>query len=217
MKHIYLTTFALSSLMAIGLCLQPIYAEPETATEETTEEKAEESSGLEEGSKEWKRAKLIACQKQTAAEYKDIRQLANLLKKAKNERDYKKINKLADDIIKKHSALYIENTPTKMEGVEITVEDLKPAHIKLGSKRRKLYKDFLEFTDKQRAKQQRSSWGAPDDDDKKKKKKKEKEPEVSINMGTLDKVKAILRVNQEDFASEIDAEYEEKNQNSPGY
>lgn len=214
MKHIYLSTFALFALLGAGLSPQTAYAEPE----EATEEKAEESAGLEEGSKEWKRAKLIACQKQTAAEYKDIRMLANMLKKAKNERDYKKINKTADDIIKKYSTLYIENTAIKVDGVEISAEDLKPAHTKLGSKRRKLYKDFMEFTEKQRAKQERNSWGNPDgDDDKKKKKKKEKEPEVSINMGTLDKVKEILRVNQEDFATEIDAEYDEKNKNSNGY
>lgn len=214
MKHTYLSTFALFALLGAGLSLQTAYAEPE----EAAEEKTEESAGLEEGSKEWKRAKLIVCQKQTAAEYKDIRMLANILKKAKNERDYKKINKTADDILKKYSTLYIENTPIKVDGVEISTEDLKSSHAKLGSKRRKLYKDFMEFTEKQRAKQERNSWGAPDDDDdKKKKKKKEKEPEVSLNMGTLDKVKEILRVNQEDFASEIDKEYEEKKQNSNGH
>lgn len=215
MKHIF--TFTLSMLIGASLYVHPVCAEPEDNAEAAEGEDAAESAAPEKGSKEWKRAMLIATQQQTAAEYKDIRQLANLLKKAKNERDYKKINKMADDIIKKYSALYIENTPTTVNGMEITVEDLKPSHIKLGSKRKKLYKDFLEFSEKQRNKQQQSNWDSPQESSSKKK-KKEKKPEVSINMGSLDKVREILRVNQEEAISEIDEEFEEQQEkNNPGY
>lgn len=214
MKHIF--TFTLSMLIGASLYMHPVCAEPEDNAEAAEGEDAAESAAPEKGSKEWKRAMLIATQQQTAAEYKDIRQLANLLKKAKNERDYKKINKMADDIIKKYSALYIENTPATVNGMEITVEDLKPSHIKLGSKRKKLYKDFLEFSEKQRNKQQQSNWDSQESSSKKK--KKEKKPEVSINMGSLDKVREILRVNQEEAISEIDEEFEEQQEkNNPGY
>ena len=207
MKHIF--TYTLSMLIGASLYMHSVCAEPEDNAEATEGETAGDAAP-EKGSKEWKRAMLIATQQQTAAEYKDIRQLANLLKKAKNERDYKKINKLADDILKKYSALYIENTPVTVNGMEITVEDMKPSHIKIGSKRKKLYKDFMEFSEKHRNKQQQSNWDSPQENSSKKK-KKEKKPEVSINMGTLDKVREILRVNQEEAISEIDEEYEEKN------
>ena len=207
MKHIF--TYTLSMLTGASLYMHPVCAETENNAEATEGETAG-NAAPEKGSKEWKRAMLIATQQQTAAEYKDIRLLTNLLKKAKNERDYNKINKMADDILKKYSALYIENTPATVNGMEITVEDLKPSHIKLGSKRKKLYKDFMEFSEKQRNKQQQSNWDSPQESSSKKK-KKEKKPEVSINMGTLDKVREILRVNQEEAISEIDEEYEEKN------
>lgn len=207
MKHIF--TYTLSMLIGASLYMHPVCAETENNAEATEGETAG-NAAPEKGSKEWKRAMLIATQQQTAAEYKDIRLLTNLLKKAKNERDYNKINKMADDILKKYSALYIENTPATVNGMEITVEDLKPSHIKLGSKRKKLYKDFMEFSEKQRNKQQQSNWDSPQESSSKKK-KKEKKPEVSINMGTLDKVREILRVNQEEAISEIDEEYEEKN------
>lgn len=207
MKHIF--TYTLSMLIGASLYMHPVCAETENNAEATEGETAG-NAAPEKGSKEWKRAMLIATQQQTAAEYKDIRLLTNLLKKAKNERDYNKINKMADDILKKYSALYIENTPATVNGMEITVEDLKPSHIKLGSKRKKLYKDFMEFSEKQRNKQQQSNWDSPQESSSKKK-KKEKKPEVSINMGTLDKVRKILRVNQEEAISEIDEEYEEKN------
>lgn len=208
MKHIF--TFTLSMLIGASLYMHSVCAEPEDNAEAAEGEDAAESAAAEKGSKEWKRAMLIATQQQAAAEYKDIRQLANLLKKAKNERDYKKVNKVADDILKKYSALYIENTPVTVNGMEITVEDMKPSHIKLGSKRKKLYKDFMEFSEKQRNKQQQSNRDSPQESSSKKK-KKEKKPEVSIDMGTLDKVREILRVNQEEAISEIDEEYEEKN------
>ena len=207
MKHIF--TYTLSMLIGASLYMHSVCAEPEDNAEATEGETAG-NAAPEKGSKEWKRAMLIATQQQAAAEYKDIRQLVNLLKKAKNERDYKKINKMADDILKKYSALYIENTPVTVNGMEITVEDMKPSHIKVGSKRKKLYKDFMEFSEKHRNKQQQSNWDSPQESSSKKK-KKEKKPEVSINMGTLDKVREILRVNQEEAISEIDEEYEEKN------
>ena len=207
MKHIF--TFTLSMLIGASLYMHSVCAEPEDNAEAAEGETAG-NAAPEKGSKEWKRAMLIATQQQAAAEYKDIRQLANLLKKAKNERDYKKVNKVADDILKKYSALYIENTPVTVNGMEITVEDMKPSHIKIGSKRKKLYKDFMEFSEKQRNKQQQSNWDSPQESSSKKK-KKEKKPEVSIDMGTLDKVREILRVNQEEAISEIDEEYEEKN------
>lgn len=207
MKHIF--TYTLSMLIGASLYMHSVCAEPEDNAEATEGETAG-NAAPEKGSKEWKRAMLIATQQQAAAEYKDIRQLANLLKKAKNERDYKKINKMADDILKKYSALYIENTPVTVNGMEITVEDMKPSHIKIGSKRKKLYKDFMEFSEKQRNKQQQSNWDSPQESSSKKK-KKEKKPEVSIDMGSLDKVREILRVNQEEAISEIDEEYEEKN------
>lgn len=217
MKNSSLSLYALCVILCVGVSVLPGRAEEE-------QDKQEEKAGtdtLEEGSKEWKRAKLIACQKQTANEFKDIRQLANLLKKAKNDRDFEKVNKLSAGIIKKYSPLYLENVPAKVNGIEITTDDLKPSHVKLGSKRRKLYKDFVEFSEKQRARQERSNWGNYDNEEEsgkksKKKNKKEKEEDVAIDMQALEKVKAILHVNQEDFASEIDTEIEEKNQkNSP--
>ena len=204
MKLTHFSVSALCLLVGITLSVQPIYAEPE---EKATEEKAEEADGPEEGSKEWKRAKSIACQKQAATEYKSMRQLANMLKKAKNEKDYKKINKLADDIVKKCSALYTGGS-IKVNDMEITVDDMKPAHTKLGSQRKKLYKDYLEFCENQRSRQDNSAWGdIGKEKDKNKNKKKEKET-VSLNMGTLDQIKDFMRANQEDFAAKLDSELE---------
>lgn len=224
MKAIRLFLYMLSMLLCTGLCLQPTYAETETDAEATTQEAAEDEGAEEEedsaaeGSKEQKRAKLIACQKQVADEFQAIRQLANLLKKAKNHKDYAKINKMSGDIVKKYSALYIDDQPLNVKGVSITVEDLKPAHVKFGSKRRKLYKDFLEFTENQRQKQERSAWNMPQQDDtkeKKAKKKKDKDKtDVKINFDTLDTIKTFLRANQEDFADKIDEELEPDDEKS---
>ena len=219
MKAIRLFLYTLSMLLCTGLCLQPICAETETAEEETTQEAAEteeneeteeeDDSSVEE-TKEQKRAKLIACQKQVADEYQAIRQLANMLKKAKNHKDYAKINKMASDIVKKYSPLYIDEQPLTVKGVAITVEDLKPAHIKFGSKRRKLYKDFLEFTKTQRDKQNRNAWGTSQQEAPKEKKSKDKKSkdkaEAEINFSTLDTIKTFLRANQEDFADKTDEE-----------
>lgn len=219
----------LSMLLCTGLCLQPTYAETETEAEETTQEAAEgedsadseeEDASSGEETKEQKRAKLIACQKHVADEFQAIRQLANLLKKAKNGKDYTKVNKMSGEIVKKYSSLYVDDNPITVKGVSITIEDLKPAHVKFGSKRKKLYKDFLEFTENQRRKQSQSAWGMPQQDDPREKKAKEKKSkdkktkdkaDAEINFDTLDTIKSFLRVNQEDFADKLDSENEEKN------
>lgn len=210
MKRSHITFCALCLLMGIQLSTVPVYAEPE---EETVQNESEATAEVEEGSKEWKRAKLIACQKFTAEEFKSFRQLANLLKKAKGERDYKKANKMAGDLVKKYAPLYSENKPVTIDGLQITAEDLIPCHTKLGSQRRKLYKDFLEYCDKQSNMQNRSGWDNNVDDSKnskKKKKKKKQDEAVSLNMGQLDTIKGFLRVNQEEFANKIDEEREEE-------
>ena len=208
-----LSIYALALLISSGMSLPTAWAEPE----KTAQEEKATPELPEEGSKEWKRLKMSACQKLVSGEFKDTRQLANLLKKAKNERDYEKINKMAAAVIKKYSAIYLDNQPKSINGIEITTEDLKPEHTKFGSKRRKLYKDFLEYSEKQRARQERNSWNTGSDN-KDSRKEKEKEKEVTIDMSALDKVKDILRVNQEEFTAEIDAEIEEKNQkNNPQY
>lgn len=210
MKLIYFSLYALCLLLGASLSALPSYAEAEEAAPE--EEGA--STLPEEGSKEWKRAMLIACQKFTADEFKEMRQLTNLLKKAKNERDFKKVNKMADDIVKKYSVLYVDNASVTVNGMTITTDDLKPCHVKLSSKRRKMYKDFLEYTDKQRTRMERNSCANGDGNEKEKAKdkKSKKEPAVDINMGTLDKIKQFMHANQEDFATKIDEEIEEKNQ-----
>lgn len=233
MKSIPFSLYALCMLLGAGVIMQPTYADEEAETTAETasadaaqnEDDGEDSAAPDEDSKEAKRAKLIACQKQVADEFKDIRQLANLLKKAKNGKDYAKVNKQASAIIKKYAPLYIENQPQKVNDVEITVEDLVPAHTKFASKRKNLYKDFIEFSENQRSKQQRSSWdNAPQDDDrsgkakkKAKKKAKDKKDDVEIDFTLLDKVKQILRVNQEKFVDEIDAETEEENAKKSNY
>ena len=209
MKLTHFTFSVLCLLVGITLAVQPIYAEPE---EEATEEKTEEATGPEEGSKEWKRAKSIACQKQAAEEYKAMRLLTNMLKKAKNEKDYKKINKTAGDIVKKYANLYADGGSLVVNGMTITVEDLTPAHTKLGSQRKKLYKDFLEYRNNVSPKQQFGNWDNPEDDSKKKKKKKKKKEEpVDVDMALLDKVQSFMRANLGDFADKLDAEEEEKN------
>lgn len=211
MKLRLFSLYALCLFAGTSLCVTPSYAEDEEVA--PTEESV--SNVPEKGSKEWKRAMLIACQKFTADEFKEMRQLTNLLKKAKNERDFKKANKMADDIIKKYSAIYTENKPVIINDMEITAEDLKPCHIKLGSKRRNMYKDFIEYTEKQRSRQQRESWSNGGNEQTKEKKSKKK-PAVDLNMGTLDKVKVLMQANQEEFANKIDEEAEEKKQNESG-
>ena len=198
MKLTHISFSALCLLVGITLSAQPLLAEPE---ETATEAKAEGTEGPAESSKEWKRAMSIACQKQAAAEYKAMRQLTNMLKKAKNEKDYKKINKLADEIVKKNAPLYSGGS-IKVNDMEITVDDLKPAHAKLGSQRKKLYKDYVEFCENQRSRQSASAGG---DNSKESNKKKET---VSLNMGTLDQIKDFMRANQEDFAAKLDSEQE---------
>lgn len=225
MKLFHSSIITLCLLLSSGLVLQPIYAETETetASEETQQESETEAEAPEADSKEAKRAMLMACQKVTADEFKAIRQLANMLKKAKNEKDYTKINKAADEIIKKYSSLYTNNQPMKVNGVEVTVEDLAPSHTKLGSKRKKLYKDFLEFSENQREKQERNNnmFDNQDETDKEKEKKakkkkakakaKEKEKaDESIHFDKLDTIKGFIRINQETFADKYDAELEEK-------
>lgn len=212
MKDLLFSLYAISLFAGASFCMAPALAETE---EEETPAEDSVSNVPEKGSKEWKRAMLIACQKFTADEFKEMRQLTNLLKKAKNERDFKKVNKMADDIVKKYSAIYAENKPVTINSMEITADDLKPCHIKLGSKRRNMYKDFVEYTDKQRTRQQRESW-ANGGNEPAKEKKSRKKPAVDINMGTLDKVKALMQANQEEFAEKIDEEAEEKNQKESG-
>ncbi len=224
MKSIPFSLYALCMLLGAGVIMQPVYAdeEAETTSAEATqnEDDGEDSAAPDENSKEAKRARQMACQKQVADEFKEIRQLANLLKKAKNSKDYAKVNKMAGSIIKKYAPLYIENQPQKINGVEITVEDLAPAHKKFGSKRKNLYKDFIEFSENQRSKQQSSSRSnASQDDDRsekskkkaKNKKAKDKKDDVEIDFSLLDKVKQILRVNQESVVEQMDEETKEKN------
>lgn len=207
MKFIHFSPYLLCMLVGASLCMQPLTAdEAESGTDNTaTEETATEDDG---NSQEKKRAMLAICQKQVANELKDFRQLTNMLKKAKNERDYKKINKMTDTLIKKYSPLYSGSAPVTINGLEVTVEDLKAYHVISGSKRKKLYKDFVEFYDKQQLRQNRSRWGASPKEEEDSKKK----PTVELNMNALQTIKGFLQANQEEFASKLDEEMDEQKQ-----
>ena len=79
----------------------------------------------------------------------------------------------------------------------LTTDDLEKAHIKLGSQRRKMYKDILVATQRRDAKNNSAMGMAKDED-----------AGPSINMGNIDKIKSFIRLHQEDFADKEDAKYD---------
>ncbi len=196
MKHLHLSLYALCMLMSASLCMQPIHAEPED--DGSQEETADASEG---DSKEQKRAISIAAQRLAADEFKAIRQLTNLLKKGKNDRDREKINTMADSIIQKYAAIHEGDHAITVKEVTITQEDLKPIHVKMGSQRKKLYKDFLDAREKQK---NNANDNRNNNNKKKNKKNNASEASVSVDNGKLDKIKAFLRTNQEDEVNKLE-------------
>ena len=101
---------------------------------------------------------------------------------------------MMQDTIKKYSPLYDDGKPVVINGFPITVDDLEKAHIKLGSQRRKMYKDILETA---RRKSNSSAMGTPAGDD----------AGPSINEADINKIKGYIRIHQEDYADKEDAKY----------
>lgn len=202
MKQLCIHRTALTIAVAAFLCLPCCYADDS----KDNQTPAEEVSDLpEEGSKEWKQKRNIAIQKHTGQEFKDFKPVVNLYKKAKSDRDIEKLNKLSAEIIKKYDALY-NGGSVKINGFELTVDDLEKAHIKLGSQRRKMYKDLLAARHRRMSKNN-SALGMA----------KEEDAGPSINEGNIDKIKSYIRLHHEDFADKEDAKYEalEAKMNSP--
>ena len=132
MKRLFTHRLLLPLVAAVIVCLPLSYADD--AKDDTPAGK-EESALPEEGSKEWKQKRNFAIQKHSGQEFKDFKAVVNLYKKAKNDRDIKRLNKMMQDTIKKYSPLYDDGKPVVINGFPITVDDLEKAHIKLGSQR----------------------------------------------------------------------------------
>ena len=193
MKRLHLHHYSLLLLAAAILCQPVCYAADDKKDKAATEEA---SDMPEEGSKEWKQKRTMAVQKHTGQEFKDFKAVVNLYKKAKSERDIERLNKMSAEVVKKYSGLYDGGT-VKVNGFALTVDDLEKAHIKLGSQRRKMYKDILVATQRRDAKNNSAMGMAKDED-----------AGPSINMGNIDKIKSFIRLHQEDFADKEDAKYD---------
>ena len=193
MKRLHLHHYSLLLFAAAILCQPLCYAADDKKDKAATEE----ASALpEEGTKEWKQKRTMAVQKHTGQEFKDFKAVVNLYKKAKSERDIERLNKMSAEVVKKYSGLYDGGT-VKVNGFALTVDDLEKAHIKLGSQRRKMYKDILVATQRRDAKNNSAMGMAKDED-----------AGPSINMGNIDKIKSFIRLHQEDFADKEDAKYD---------
>lgn len=195
MKRLYTHRLLLRLVAAAIVCLPLSYADD--AKDDAPAGK-EESALPEEGSKEWKQKRNFAIQKHSGQEFKDFKAVVNLYKKAKNDRDIKRLNKMMQDTIKKYSPLYDDGKPVVINGFPITVDDLEKAHIKLGSQRRKMYKDILETA---RRKSNSSAMGTPAGDD----------AGPSINEADINKIKGYIRIHQEDYADKEDAKCRDMN------
>ena len=193
MKRLHLHHYSLLLFAAAILCQPLCYAADDKKDKAATEE----ASALpEEGTKEWKQKRTMAVQKHTGQEFKDFKAVVNLYKKAKSERDIERLNKMSAEVVKKYSGLYDGGT-VKVNGFALTVDDLEKAHIKLGSQRRKMYKDILVATQRRDAKNNSAMGMAKDED-----------AGPSINMDNIDKIKSFIRLHQEDFADKEDAKYD---------
>ena len=193
MKRLHLHHYSLLLLAAAILCQPLCYA----ADDKKDKAAAEEAAALpEEGTKEWKQKRTVAVQKHTGQEFKNFKAVVNLYKKAKSERDIERLNKMSAEVVKKYSGLYGGGT-VKVNGFTLTTDDLEKAHIKLGSQRRKMYKDILVATQRRDAKNNSAMGMAKDED-----------AGPSINMGNIDKIKSFIRLHQEDFADKEDAKYD---------
>ena len=193
MKRLHLHHYSLLPFAAAILCQPVCYAADDKKDKAATEEA---SDMPEEGSKEWKQKRNVAVQKHTGQEFKDFKAVVNLYKKAKSERDIERLNKMSAEVVKKYSGLYDGGT-VKVNGFTLTTDDLEKAHIKLGSQRRKMYKDILVATQRRDAKNNSAMGMAKDE-----------EAGPSINMDNIDKIKSFIRLHQEDFADKEDAKYD---------